>query len=827
MTGTVHSLIEEQARRSPHKLAVVSGSTVLSYGRLNSRANKVARLLGELGVAADEPVGTCLSRSPDAVVSPLAIVKAGAAPVLLDPAAPIERTVDQIRSCGVKVLVTSTVNCDTLAQLQPVLADLGVQVFRLDADRHMFDELPANDLTEVRVTPDSAAHIVYTSGSVSTPKAVVARHETVSECVALAREDFGFTGDDRVAWCSSPGFGVSLVNELWPALAAGATVHIPDAGTLLVPEQLQDWILRERITVAHLVGTLAVPLCELSWPADCSLRLLLTTGERFRLGPEAAPPFTIAVTYGSTETTHITGLSGRGETVGRPLGGAAVYLLDETGRPVPDGEVGEVHVGGRRLARGYLDDPALTAARFLPDPFAGDPGARMYRTGDLGRFDGDGELVLVGRVDRQVKIRGVAVNLDEVEAVVAAHAGGDEVAVVAVGDEPRAVAYLTGVESAGVPALHRTLAARLPRSHMPAEFVLLDRLPRTVTGKVDRAALPPPRRSSSATAGEDSTAGAGDIAGIWCELLERDHVGIDEDFFELGGHSLLAARMVMELQERHAVKIDLTAFYERPTIRALSGLLDAAEQPGNVLVRVSGPERPLTRLVCFPYAGGGVNAYAPWGELLPSHVELVCAQPPGRGPRLAERPLEWVAELVAGLGPRLAADPHPRTFLFGHSLGAIVAFELARWLRRNGHPEPAGLLVSGSAAPQTPISARVHLLPDDALLAHVGTLGGTDRRLVDDERLRPVLLPALRADFTMHETYRYTTDEPLECPVTAFAGSHDDDAPIEDVLGWREQTASRFRLEVLDGGHFFVASARERLLSLVGDALAVETEPVT
>ncbi|MEV4470098.1 AMP-binding protein [Nonomuraea salmonea] len=819
---SVHALIEEQARRGPHRPAVVSGSTVLDYGRLNGRANQAARLLRKLGVSADEPVGTCLSRSPDAVVSALAIVKAGAAPVLLDPAAPLERTVAQIRACRVKVLVTSTVNGDVAARLQSAVAELGMRVVRLDADREQIDELPADDLTDVRVTPDSAAHVVHTSGSVSTPKAVVARHETVSECVALAREEFGFSDEDRVAWCSSPGFGVSLVNELWPALASGAAVHIPDAETLLVPQRLQEWIRRSRITVVHLVGTLAVPLCELSWPADTPLRLLLTTGERFRLGPDAAPPFAIAVTYGSTETTHITGRTGPRETVGRPLGGAAVHLLDEAGRPVPDGEVGEVHVGGRRLARGYLDDPALTAARFLPDPFSGEPGARMYRTGDLGRFDAEGELVLVGRVDRQVKIRGVTVNLDEVEAVVAAHAG--EAAVVTAGDEPRIVAYLADVAGSGVTALHRALAARLPRTHIPAEFVLLDRLPRTVTGKVDRAALPAPRRSSSPA---DAPQEHGDLAALWRELLERDRVGIDDDFFELGGHSLLAARMVMEIQERHGVKVDLTAFYERPTIRALSGLLAAADQPDNVLVRVSGPERPLVRLVCFPYAGGGVNAYSTWGELLPPHVELVCAQPPGRGPRLTERPLEWVAELVAGLGPRLAADPHPRTFLFGHSLGAIVAFEVARWLRRNGHPEPAGLLVAGSASPQTPITARVHLLPDDDLLAHVGTLGGTDRRLVDDERLRPVLLPALRADFTMHETYRYTPDEPLDCPVTAFAGSHDDDAPVEDVLGWREQTGGTFRLEVLDGGHFFIASERERLLALIGDALAVEAEPVT
>ncbi|MFI9557491.1 AMP-binding protein [Nonomuraea endophytica] len=824
MTSSVHTLIQEQVRRGPGEPAVVSGSAVLTYGRLNARANQVARLLRSLGVAADEPVGTCLSRSPDAVVSALAIVKSGAAPVLLDPAAPLERTLAQVRACGVRVLITSTVGCDLAAQLLPAVQELGVRAVRLDADRHIIAALPADDLEDVRLTPDSAAHVVYTSGSLTTPKAVVSRHESVSDCVALAREEFGFTRDDRVAWCSSPGFGVSLVNELWPALGTGATVLIPDAETLLVPQRLRDWILRERITVIHLVPTLAVPLCELSWPADCPLRLLLTTGERFRLGAGTDPPFTIAITYGSTETTHITGRLGPGESVGRPLGDAPVYVLDESGERLPDGEAGVVHVGGRRLARGYLAEPALTASSFLPDPFAGEPGARMYRTGDLGRIDAGGELVLVGRVDRQVKVRGQAVNLDEVEAVVAAEAGAGEVAVVAIGEDSRVVAYLAGVDGSAVPALHRALAVRLPRAHMPAEFVLLDRLPRTVTGKVDRTVLPAPRRTSSPSVPD--TAGEDELSGIWCDLLEREGIGIDDDFFELGGHSLLAARMVLEIEERRGVKIDLTAFYERPTLRALSGLVSAATQPGNVLVRVSGPERPLVRLVCFPFAGGGLSAYASWGDLLPDHVELVCVQPPGRGPRLDERPLEWVAELVGGLGPKLAADPHPRTYLFGHSLGAIVAFETARWLRRHAHPEPAGLLVSGSAAPQTPVTARAHLLPDDALLAHVGALGGTDQSLVDDERLRPLLLPALRADFAMHETYQYAADEPLECPITAFAGSHDDEALIEDVLGWGEQTAGPFQMQVLNGGHFFIASQRERLLWLLSEALEAETEKV-
>ncbi len=432
--------------------------------------------------------------------------------------------------------------------------------------------------------------MVYTSGSSGRPKGVVARHQTVSHCVRWAQRAFSLSAADRSTWVSAPGFGVSLVNELWPMLATGCTVDLPDEQTLLFPDRLRDWLVNRGITVVQLVGTLAEPLCRQHWPPGCALRLLLATGERQDRWPPADLPFDLVVTYGCTETTHIT--SWRDDAagiriapdglpsppVGRPVADTSVYLLDERGDPVAAGAVGEVYVAGPGLARAYLGDPALTAARWLPDPFAGVAGARMFRTGDLGRLLGDGSLALLGRVDRQVKVRGKRVNLDEVEAAVERQPGVTEAAVVPrehAGDV-RLVGYLAGPAADRLPDLYRSLRAQLPDHQVPADLVPADRLPRTPNGKLDRHRLPEPTRDRAGSSAR-LTAPRGEIelavADIWCELLDLAEIGTRDDFFELGGHSMIAVKMVSALQQRFGVLIDLPAFYDRPTVAGVAALV--------------------------------------------------------------------------------------------------------------------------------------------------------------------------------------------------------------------------------------------------------------
>ncbi|MFF4175762.1 amino acid adenylation domain-containing protein [Streptomyces sp. NPDC001750] len=817
MTLLIHQLIAEQAARRPDKPAVVSAAASLTYGELDRRANRLAAHLRTLGAAPEVRVGVCLPRSADAVVALLGVVKSGAAPVLLDPAAPGNRIALMLRDSGARALVTTS---DTVPGeiLREAAAD-GIRPVLLDRDTAAVDAHPSTDPGTAGLTPDNAAHVVYTSGSSGEPKGVVARHATVLHCARWTHQEFAVTADDRSTWVSSPGFGVSLVNELWPFLSAGCTVHLPDEETLLFPERLRDWLTAHRITVVQLVATLAAGLCATAWPDGPAPRLLLVTGERFEPAADG-PPFDVAVTYGSTETTHIT-------SRGRAVPHARVHLLDENLAEVPPGTEGEIHVAGPGLARGYAGDPALTALRWLPDPFAAGPGARMYRTGDVGRLLDDGTLDIVGRTDRQVKIRGKRVHLDEVERSILRGGEAAEAAVVArgEGDRRRLVAYVTAVAPDRVPHLHSGLRRELPDHMLPSDFVLLDSLPRTLHGKLDRQALPEPGRDRSASAAPMKEARDDlerELTRMWCELLGLDRVGTADDFFDLGGHSLLAVQLVGAVEDRFGAYVDLPAFYERPTVADLAELISAAAPgpSGACLVRTGAGPGAVLRLVCFPFAGGGPSAYQSWADALPPEIELVRVQPPGRGERLAEKPLERVDELVTEVGKALAElDPLPTAF-FGHSSGAVVAYELALWQRRHGHTPPVHLFASGSAAPHVPVTTRVHRMTDDELREHLRGLGGTPPELLDDPRLLQVMLPTLRADFALHETYTHRPEPPLDCPVTVFGGTEDTEVDQAELPLWRTLTRAAFETLLVTGGHFYLDTARDALLSRMLDALA-------
>ncbi|MEV6596475.1 AMP-binding protein [Actinoplanes sp. NPDC051346] len=827
----VHELIAARAARHPQRPAVVSPEGTLTYGELDRRATLLAAdLRARVDAGPERLIGTCLRRGPHAVVALLGILKSGAAPVLTDPASPVDRITGLLRQSGVVAVVTASGQRGAPADQRAALEALGVSVVEVDQEWSGDAAQPFP-----RAALEATAHVVQTSGSSDGPKGVVARHVSVLQCVAWAREALSLSERDRTTWMSGPGYGVSLVNELWPALSVGATVHLPSDETLLFADRLRDWVIANRITVLQLTRTLAEPLWRAPWPTETDLRLLMVTGERLDDWPPDDLPFQVACTYGSTETTHITSwvdeavgqpLDRRPGVphVGRPVRDTVVRLLDPRGLPVPAGEVGEVHVAGPGVARGYLDAPALTAARWRPDPYSGLPGARMYRTGDLGRLSPDGDLELAGRADRQVKVRGQRVNLDEVEAAVRALPDIRETAVVARGDaaSPSLVAYLVGVEPAQVAPVRAALTQRLPAAAVPGKFVLLDGLPRGATGKVDRLALPAPTpdRDSPGTAARTSDDVEADLTALWQRLLEQPRPGPDDNFFELGGHSMIAVHAVTHIEERWGVQLDLPTFYRGPTITEVAAAIRVARSTVGWLVRPAdepAPAAPSVRLLCFPYAGGTAATYAGWRDLLPDGVDVLAVQPPGRAERLSEPALRDLDALVLAVGHAVISDELTEvpTVFFGHSLGATVAFEVARWLQRTGHPPVARLIVSGASAPQVPVTARVHRLAEDEMWAHVEALGGTPAQLSADPQLRAVLGPTLRADFAAHETYRYRDDSPLECPITALAGEQDAEAPVADVDRWAEQTVGPFDRHVLPGGHFFVRTARDALLDRV------------
>ncbi|HEY0857589.1 MAG TPA: amino acid adenylation domain-containing protein, partial [Albitalea sp.] len=615
----VHQLFEAQAAAAPHAVAAVEGERQIDFARLNARANHLARRLRAMGVRPDDRVALCVERSIEMVVAVLAVLKSGAAYVPLDPAYPPQRLRHIVEdSAPVAVLATRAAGAAIRA--------LGSQVPMLElalddgAEDANLDPLPGQ-------TADSLAYVIYTSGSTGTPKGVMIEHRSVCNYIAALHRRCAIDAADRVLQFASINFDAS-VEEMFGALLAGATLVLRDDAWLAGAAEF--WPLCERYAISlvdlptrfwqRMVDdpTVAIPAC---------VRAIIIAGEavepaamrRWLARPGHRPRLFNA--YGPTETTMIVTMhepaaaDGSELSIGRPLANNRVYLLDARGRPVPQGATGELHVGGVQVGRGYLHRPELTAQRFVPDPFSGEPGARLYKTGDLARQRADGLIEFLGRNDEQLKIRGFRIEPAEVEACLATHPAVREVAVLAVADargEPRLVAYYTGPDDSAVegPALRRHAAASLPDYMVPSACVRLAALPLNASGKLDVRALPAPDAGAAARDADDAPQGEVEIAlaRIWCEVLAVERVGRHDDFFALGGHSLLAIGLV-ERMRRDGLRSDVRTVFAAPTLLQLA----AALHGGGETV----PEVPPPRIAA------GCTAITP--ELLPL-VELSQAE---------------------------------------------------------------------------------------------------------------------------------------------------------------------------------------------------------
>lgn len=571
----VPDLVAAHATAAPEAVAVCATDSTLTYGDLNTRANQLAHHLRRLGVERGVLVGLGLRRSPDLVVAALAILKAGGAYVPLDPEYPIERLAFMLADAKPPVLIAEA---DQAARVpgpwQPVV---------LERERSSLEREP---VAEPVPTADAGdlAYVIYTSGSTGRPKGVEITHASLLNLVNWHRRAFAVTASDRATQLASPGFD-ACVWELWPHLAAGASVHLADDATRLDPEVLRDWLVRQRITIAFVPTPLAERMLVLPWPRGGALRALLTGADTLHHYPSPALPFALVNNYGPTEATVVatSGIvpPGSRETlppIGRPIDNVQVHILDEARQPVTPGERGEVYIGGVGVARGYLNRPDLTAERFVPDPFVAVHGARLYRTGDLARRLPDGTIAFVGRADEQIKVRGFRIEPDEIVAALATDPSVRASSVAARDDgsgERRLVAYVVPAPGAdpSLSALAATLRRRLPEYMVPAVFVRLDALPLTPNGKVDRGALPAPE---SATVLRDPewvaprTTTERELAAILAALLGTDRVGATDNFFLLGGHSLLGTQVISRVRERFGVELSLKRVFDTPTVAALS-----------------------------------------------------------------------------------------------------------------------------------------------------------------------------------------------------------------------------------------------------------------
>ena len=588
----IHQAVRKQAIRRPNAIAVTAGDQVMTYRDLESCANRLARQLRAAGVGADVPVGLCLPRGLEMVVGALGILKSGGAYVPMDPAYPAERLLFTLEDACAPVLVSNSA-------MARRLSSANCEFIILDA-LEAFAE--PDDPPESRSNPSDLAYIVYTSGSTGTPKGVEITHAGLSNLAAWHGKAFAVTPQDRASHLAGLSFDAA-VWELWPYLAAGASLHLADDGTRSSPDLLRDWMLERAVTIGFAPTPIAERLVLLEWPGNTPLRILLTGGEALRRRPPAGLPFQLVNNYGPSECTVVAtscvvsadGPSGGHPPIGKAIANLHTYVLDEQLEPVAAGCLGELYIGGAGVARGYRRRPALTESRFLRDPFRREADARMYRTGDLVCLRSDGLLEFHGRIDDQVKIRGYRIEPNEIVTLLDRHPAIRQSVVIAREDEPgdkRLVGYIVlRRETAATAAeLREFLRHSVPEYMIPAVFVKLDTLPLTPNGKTDRAALPVPDANNIVTdapAADDSTTDLQcRIAAIGAALLERESISIHDNFFLMGGHSLLGAQLIANLRAAFGVEVSLRMLFAAPTVAGMAEEIDRLLRNGTAPAQV-------------------------------------------------------------------------------------------------------------------------------------------------------------------------------------------------------------------------------------------------
>jgi amino acid adenylation domain-containing protein len=571
----VPQLVAERAQAAPKALALSAGLEAWTYAELERRSNQIAHHLRSLGVGRDALAGLAMQRSPEMIAVALGILKAGGAYLPLDPTTPAERLKFILEGADLSVLVIQP-------GFETQLPRGNWRVLDVEADRSVIDGAPSIPLA-VPIAAEDLAYVIYTSGSTGLPKGVEITHGGLRNLVAWHVRNFEVAAADRAAHLAALGFDAA-VWEVWPYLAAGASVHIAPEGVRSHPELLRDWLVAQKITITFAASALAERMLVIDWPGETALRILLTGADTLHRRPPANLPFKLVNNYGPTECTVVatSGMVAPASTgqqspsIGTPIDNTEAFILDEQMKPVADGTVGELYIGGAGLARGYRKQPGLTAEKFVVNPW-GKPGERLYRTGDLVRLLSDGSIEFRGRTDEQVKIRGYRVEPGEVTQVLNQHPAIAASAVVAGEDSDggkRLLGYVVPREeniTAG--ALRGFLLERLPDYMIPGVFVQVSALPVTAHGKVDRSALPAPDTGN--TLADEAyiaprTLVEERLGAILATLLRVERVGVNDNFFLLGGHSLLGTQLITNISRSFGVELSLLTLFDHPTVAAMA-----------------------------------------------------------------------------------------------------------------------------------------------------------------------------------------------------------------------------------------------------------------
>ncbi|QEC74513.1 non-ribosomal peptide synthetase [Mucilaginibacter ginsenosidivorax] len=682
----LHHLIAGQAATTPDKTAIVFEDRSLSFKNVNEAANKLARHLLTYNIKTGDIIGLALDRSPEMVISLLAILKTGAAYVPLDPEYPKDRVEFMMEDSAAKVLLTSE-------KFKGHFISVAQEVLIEDA-LNKFDDYSADD-PETVVGGNDLAYVLFTSGSTGKPKGVqIKHHNLVNFLLSMAKQP-GLTPADNLLAVTTISFDIAGL-ELFLPLLVGAKLIVTDAITAKDGRALLDLCVAQQISVMQATPYTWRVMLEAGWEQKLPLKILC--------GGEALPKDLINKLnarslelwnmYGPTETTVWSTvkliLNDTDITIGKPIDNTQVYILDEKLNNYTDGTIGEIYIGGDGVAKGYLNRPELTAERFVDDIFSNVEGSKMYRTGDLGKIREDGEIICLGRIDHQVKVRGYRIELEEIEQNLLKQNNVKQAVVIAREDipgNPRLVAYIIVNEPIAEPDLkaqfeawQQGLLAVLPEYMVPDDFVLMDVIPITPNGKIDRKALPKPDYSNIQRTGEfiaPRTANEKLVAEIWQEMMEIKSISIADNFFELGGRSLVAVKIMARIEKETSKRLPLATLFEHATIEKLAARLDI--DPASITweslvhIKPGGSKMPL-----YIVHGAGLNVLLFNALAMNMDADQPVYGLQAKGLNGIDEPLDVMEEIAANyIAEIVAQNPDGPYALAGYSLGGIIAYEMA------------------------------------------------------------------------------------------------------------------------------------------------------
>ncbi|MBL0388673.1 amino acid adenylation domain-containing protein [Tumebacillus sp. ITR2] len=798
---SLHRRIEEQARRQPHRVAVVCGDESFTYAELDAKANGIAVALSAHGVTSEAIVGVLMERSLDMIAALLGVLKAGGAYLPLDPDAPRERIEFTLEDSGARWLVTQR----GLAQE----IEFSGTLFSVE------DMVPVVDSASIAVQEEQLAYVIYTSGTTGKPKGVQIQHHNVLQLIDQTAKKFSFDAEDVWTMFHSFAFDFSVWEMYGALMHGGKLIIVPkmiaqDAGAFL------NLVQEENVTVLNQTPSAFYSLQQAAVERNEfpeRVRLVIFGGEALKpiqLKPwkKNAPQTRLVNMYGITETTvHVTfkELSGSDlessvSTIGTPLPLYTCYVLDENRRFLPPGVPGELYVGGSGVARGYLNREHLTEERFVVNPYR--PQERLYKSGDLVRLLPNGELEYRGRIDHQVKIRGYRIELGEIEHRLLQHDTVQETVVLAM--EQELCAYVVTKSEVSLQELRGHLAETLPSYMVPSHFLLLDSLPLTHNGKVDRRALPTPNASVRLLSEYEAPSNDRErqLAEIWQDVLQIERIGVGDDFFASGGHSLKAVRMTARVYERLGLEVSLRDVYQHPTIRHLANHLGRDESPRELLVHLGGAEQAVRTLFAFPPLGG--DAYTFKG--LAAH--LLDSELYGFDFLVTEDRIEQYVRLLREVQPQ---GPY---HLLAYSAGGNLAYEVARTLEAEGLDVAMLLLVDSLPG----LEEELKEFNDADLLRFVEQIGGGYwSEWLSQPGLRKRMVEEMNVYLAVCAKMQFETK--LHAPIHLIKSTD----PVPDRERWAQITQGEFHAYQGVGGHFEMLGASalshnaERIRQILGD----------